>query len=112
MVNIGQVQKGIQRYLEMEIVAKMEGWQKWAFGVGAAMYMEQIPGIYAELSQSEMIKALKVIDDNGLIDLDKLHERFLREAEKGAVTFTVPIIGPLTLTKEDVTKIYQAIATA
>lgn len=112
MVNIGQVKVGAQKYIELEIVSKMQGWQKWAFGAVSALFIENIPQIYEELKANQFVKALGVIDDQGMIDLDKLYEKFRVEAEKGSVTIDVPMIGPMTLNKDDVTKIYQMISSS
>ena len=112
MVNIGQVKAGAQKYIELEFVSKMQGWQKWAFGAASALFLENIPQIFEELKTNQFVKALGVIDDQGRIDLDKLYERFRAEAEKGPVTIDMPMIGPVTLNKDDVTKIYQMISSS
>ena len=50
-----------------------------------------------------------VIDDNDMIDIDKLHAEFAKQAQRGAITFDVPLMGALTLNAADVDKLYSYI---
>lgn len=112
MVNVGQLQKGMQKYIETEIIDKMQGWQKWTLGAAAAIYLEEMPTLFKELAENPYIKPLGIVDETGMIDIDKAYEHIKRQAEKGPVSFNVPLIGALTINKDDVTKIYQMITSS
>ena len=105
MVTIQQVQSGLCRYVDSEIVSKMTGWQRWVVGAGAAAFAENLPNTLQELRQNPVVSMLGVIDDQGNIDIDKLHRYFSEQAAKGPVTITVPFIGPVTLSSLDVDRL-------
>jgi hypothetical protein len=109
MVNLGQVQNGIVKYLDAEITPKINGWQKWVFGALAGTAMSKTTNIFNALKQNEFVKMLDIIDENDMIDIDTLYREFLKQAQKGAITFDVPMIGAITLNSADVEKIYRYI---
>jgi hypothetical protein len=109
MVNLGQVQNGIVKYLDTEITPKINGWQKWVFGALAGTAMSKTTNIFNTLKTNEFVKMLDVIDENDMIDIDTLYREFFKQAQKGAITFDVPMIGAITLNESDVEKIYRYI---
>lgn len=112
MVSMDQFKRGVARYLDEEFTNKISGWQKWVFGAGAAMYLENLTGSVDKLRQHEMVKPLNVIDSYGNVDAEKLHKYFLKQAQKGPVTFHIPMIGPVTISEADVDKLYNCIMQA
>ena len=109
MVTLSQVQSGAARYIDDEIISKIADWRKWVIGAGASIALTNTTDIFARLKASPMVQALGVIDENNMIDIDRLHGEFMKQAQKGAVTFEVPLLGALTLTSQDVDKIYHYI---
>lgn len=109
MVNIGQVQNGITRYLDNEIVKNMMGWQKWTFGAFGAIAVSRAGSIFETLKNNKMIAALGVIDNNDMIDIDTIYREYKRQAQTGAITIDVPVFGALSLNETDVDKIYNYI---
>lgn len=109
MVTLAQVRAGVGRYLEAEMISKICGWQKWVVGAAASMALDQSAAIFNQLKTNPIVQALGVIDEQDGIDIDRLHAEFAKQAQRGAVTFDVPIIGSLTLNAQDVDKIYQYI---
>jgi hypothetical protein len=109
MVTLNQVQNGIVKYLDSEIVPNINGWQKWVFGALASTAMLKTTNIFNALKENLLVKMLEIIDGNDNIDIDTLYREFLKQAQKGAVTFAVPMIGPMTLNHTDVEKLYRYI---
>jgi hypothetical protein len=109
MVTLNQVQNGIVKYLDSEIVPNINGWQKWVFGALASTAMLKTTNIFNALKENPLIKMLEIIDENDNIDIDTLYREFLKQAQKGAVTFAVPMIGAMTLNHTDVEKLYRYI---
>jgi hypothetical protein len=110
MVTLTQVQNGLVKYIDSEITPKIEGWQKWVFGATMGVSLSKITTIFNSLKNNTFIKMLEVVDDNDNIDIDTIYQEFRKQAQKGAITFNVPIINlPLTLNVTDVDKIYQCI---
>ena len=110
MASIEKIKRGIARYLDDEFTSKMTGWQKWVFGAGAAMYLENLNSVADQLQKSPLTKGLLLIDEAGDINTEKLRKHFLAEAQKGPITFNAPIVGAVTLDQNDVEKLYRYIS--
>lgn len=110
MVTLAQAQAGVGRYIEAEIISKIQGWQRWVIGAGASRALSRSTDIFNQIKDNGLIKMMGIIDDaTGQIDIDALHQEFAKQAEHGAITFHVPLVGALTLDKQDVDRIYQYI---
>jgi hypothetical protein len=109
MVTLSQVQNGIARYLDAEITPQINGWQKWVFGAMAGTAISKTTNIFNSLKNHPFIAMLEIIDENDMIDIDTLYREFFKQAQKGAITFDVPMIGAITLNSADVEKIYRYI---
>jgi hypothetical protein len=97
------------RYLDTEITPNIGGWQKWVFGAVAGVALSKITNIFNALKNNELIKMLEVIDEEDNIDIDTIYREFLKQAQKGAITFDIPMVGAMTLDHSDVEKIYKHI---
>ena len=109
MVTYNQVVNGMSRYIDQEIVNKMQGWQRWALGAGAGIMMNKGANVFNALKMHPVVKMFEVIDENDMIDIDTIYAELRKQAEKGSATFDAPMIGTITLTKDDVDKLYRLI---
>lgn len=109
MVNLAQVQTGIERYIDNEILARIPDWRKWVLGAGASRMLSRSTEIFNELKLNPIVTAMGVIDDQDMIDIDTIRAEFAKQAQRGAITFNIPLMGALTLDSGDIDKIYNAI---
>jgi hypothetical protein len=109
MVTLNQVQNGIVKYIDNELIPMISGWKKWGFGAVSALWVSNINETFSKLKESEIVKMLGVIDEHNMIDIDKLYREFYAQAQKASATLDLPIVGQLTLDKNDVEKIYRYI---
>ena len=109
MVTYNQVVNGMAKYIDQEIINKIQGWQRWALGAGAGIIMNKGTNMFNAFKAHPVVKMLEVIDDNDLIDIDTIYAELRKQAEKGSATFDAPMIGTITLTKDDVDKLYHLI---
>lgn len=109
MATLAQVKAGAAAYIEQEIIAKIGGWQKWVAGAVVARTLDRADTIVDALRQNPAVQMLGIIDSDGNIDVDALYTEFKRQAQRGAISFDVPMIGRLTLNESDVDKIYNSI---
>ena len=65
--------------------------------------------IFNTLKNNPVVSAMGVIDEQDQIDIDAIYQEFAAQAQRGAVTFDVPLVGALTLTAADVDKLYRYI---
>lgn len=110
MVNFSQVQTGLTKYVDNEIMGKISGWRKWAMGTIVGIALSKSTEAFDQIKRNQFVKMMGIIDADDHIDLDLLYEEAKKQAkENGAITFDVPMIGSLTLNETDVDKLYEYI---
>ena len=110
MVTYNQVVNGMSRYIDQEITNKMQGLSRWAIGATSGIALSSRgTNIFNALKANPVIKMLEVIDENDMIDIDIIYTEIRKQAEKGSATIEIPMIGSITLTKDDVDKLYHLI---
>lgn len=109
MYNYNQVMNGVIKYVDSEILDKIQGWQKWVVGAGIGVALNKTSEIFNELKKNTLIKTLSIIDDNDMIDIDTLYKEIKKQARKSSVSFSVPMLGTMTLNEGDVDKLYNFI---
>lgn len=112
MVSLDQIKRGAARYLDEEFTKKLSGWQRWVIGAAGAMMLENLDASLLAFKDHPLVKSLGVMDEAGNVDLDRVYSYVMTEAKKGPVTFTAPLLGPVTLNERDVEKLYTCIAQA
>lgn len=109
MVTTNQIQNGLARYIDTEIVSKMTGWQRWVFGAGSGLALSNLNNIMAKWQDNEVVKMLGVIGEDGSVDVPRIYQEVKRQSVKGPITFNVPGMGSITLNDSDVDKLYNMI---
>lgn len=109
MYEYSKVLNGITKYIDTEIVDKIEGWQKWVIGSGIGIALSNSTNLFNQLKDNEIVKMLGVINEENKIDIEKIYKEFKNQAKKGSISFEVPLVGTLTLNEQDVDKIYDFI---
>ena len=109
MVTYNQVVNGVSRFVDSEILNKIQGIPKIALGVGSGVMLRRGENLFNTLKQNTLIKMLEIIDENDNIDIDVIYEELKKQMENNSMTFNIPMIGKITLTKDDVDKLYSLI---
>lgn len=109
MVGMERVKRGIARYLDEEFTNKMTGWQKWVFGAGAAMFLENFSTVIQNMKDDQLVKYIGLIDSSGNLAVERVYQQLRLQAQKGPITFDVPMLGTVTLNDADVDKLYNFI---
>jgi hypothetical protein len=112
MVGMDKVKRGIARYLDEEFTNKMTGWQKWVFGTAAAMFIENFASISNAWRENPMVKSLGLMDDSGNVAVERIYQHLRVQAQKGPITFDIPMMGSVTLREADVERLYTCIMQA
>ena len=112
MVTIDQIKRGAARYVDEEFTAKLSGWQRWAVGAGAAMALENLEVSMSGLLENHAVRAMGVLDEAGNVDLDLVYTSLKKQAQKGPVTFQMPLLGAVTINEQDVDRLYTCILQA
>ena len=109
MVSVGKVQQGIGDYINEEFVGKLSGLQKWGVDIAAGLLLVNAADIFNKYKDNDLVKMMGIIDSEDNIDIDKIYYRAKSAAQKGPVTFTMPIVGAVTLNEHDIERLYAHI---
>lgn len=109
MYNLNQVMSGLTKFIDNEILTKINGWQKWVIGAGLGIATTKMENIFNSLKHNELIKVLDLIDENDHINVDVIYEELMKQAQKEPITIDLPMLGALTLKEQDVMSLYNYI---
>lgn len=108
MYNYNKVMSGITKYIDNEIVSKLNDWRSWVLGGALGISLSKFDTVFDELKKNEFVKMLGVIQGD-MVDVDTIYKELKKQAGKGSITFTIPMIGALTLSEKDVEALYRYI---
>ncbi len=108
MVSIDRVQRGISRYLDTELIGKMDGINKWLFAAAASAYIGSAPALLGKIRSNKLLAPLDLVSESGDVDIEKIYAHLKPAAAKCPAPITLPV-GTITLTESDVDAIYNYI---
>ena len=112
-VTIPHIEAGLMSYIDQEFVQKLTGLNQWLVMGAAGLLSGKLESISQEMLRSPLAKQLELVDDAGYIDIDKIKTAFDAAADKtGAVVQNIPLLGPVTFSKDDIQKLYTHIGKA
>ena len=112
MFAMDKVKRGIARYMDEEFTNKMTGWQKWVFGAAVAMYLENFATTLQRVRENPMVKSIGLFDESGNVAVERIHQQLRIQAQKGPISFDIPMLGTVTMSEADVEKLYTYIMQA
>lgn len=104
-----QLQRGISKYFDREIVSGMEGLSKWVVGAMGGMIASKVDHIVDSFKDNEFVRMLDIIDSNGHIDIDLLHTAIKEQARNSPAMLNIPMIGSIKFTEGDVDRLVEYI---
>lgn len=109
MYDLNKVVNGITRYIDNELLNKIEGWQKWAFGIVAGLAIKNANQVFDNLKSNKMVEVLNIINEEDKINIEEIYKLAIHEAKKGSINVMIPTIGTVNFDDTDVTKLYNYI---
>lgn len=110
MVTMKQVQAGICKYVDAELLPHLTGGKKIALGIYAGLAAENMEKIISQYRESPAVKMLNIFDDAGNVDIDRLYNQAAKMFPSGEKQMLhIPMIGDLTVDRSDVEKLYNYI---
>lgn len=111
MVPRQQVEQGLARYIDREIISKLptSSIQRVATGAAVAIAMKRSDNLVERLKGNALIATLGIMNEAGDIDLDALHEALRSQVTDDGVVMEVPILGRLTFYAGDIDNLYSDI---
>lgn len=110
MVEFERVIDGIARYLDKEIYSGMNDIQEVVARVAVGRILGNKDGVKIMLAENPIVKSLMIIDDNGMVDIEKILADLKAEiSKKGSISIQIPWFGKMKFVPEDVDKLYNEI---
>lgn len=111
MVTTEQLKTGIAAYLDTELMPLMadNALQKVLVGTGLGIALRRSDAIIDELKSNKMVQVLGIMDDQGNVDIDILHEELKKNMVAEGVSINIPVLGVIKLTSTDIDKLYSHI---
>ena len=116
MVTKDQVKRGLSRYVDTEITAKLPigTVKKVLVGTAISLFMGNIEKNIESLSEHPFVKTLGIIDENGHYDIDRLAQEVKRNMSDEGMRFDLNIlgmhVGEMTFRRSDVDSLHAYIA--
>ena len=107
MYSIEKVQQGAAKYIDLEILPKLDGKARWLVTGAATLYLSKLPN----LLNSPAIMATGIINGSS-IDVETLIDSIRPAARKSPAVIDIPLGGKLTLTESDLDALLNAIKQA
>lgn len=105
-----QVLNGVVKYIDNEVLTKLDTKGKIFLGTGITIALKNSQNLLQKIQNNEIVKALGIVDESGQYDIDLLAEHLKANAQKyGKLQFNVPVVGTLTFSAEDVDRIKEYI---
>lgn len=96
-------------YIDDEIISKLSGsWKAWAVGGMAGIVVARASNLMTQYANHPMVKAIGLIDGEN-IDVETIITELRKQAQRGAATIDIPIVGPVTFTATDIDSLYRHI---
>ena len=98
------------KWIGEKLYMKMNDLQEIVARMFVGRVLENEEGIKNVLVNNGIVRTFGFIDGDGMVDVDKLFADLKREMErKGKLTISIPMIGKLTFTHEDVSELHNYI---
>lgn len=113
MSNIKTIQSGIARFLDCEFIPNIKKTHSavasYGISVAAALAIDNLGNTMDKLTKSPVVSYLGIIDDEQNIDVDKLCQQMRKSMPEEGLKVSVPLVGLITFTREDVDALEQYI---
>lgn len=110
MVSIQQVQQGLIRYIDTDILPHLTGFKKVGLGVYVALASDRVSSMILNAKDHPAISVTGVIDELGNVDIDRIYNAVLPMVQNGEkIPIDIPMIGEIRIDSTDVEKLYRYI---
>lgn len=111
MASIQQIQQGVTRFVDNELVPAFAGAEKIVVGGAAALLIANAENIVKQYSTHPAVALFGVYKD-GDINVDALYQAFAPRFGAEKVPVKIPMIGNVKIGKTEIDKLYQYIKEA
>jgi hypothetical protein len=102
MATLLQVQRGFVNFVDNEVAAAFEGWQKTVVAGVAGLMAANLPNLAKVYGSTPFVAALGVYDQNsGNINIDALYNAFVPKMGTDKIPIAIPKIGTIRLGRDE-----------
>jgi hypothetical protein len=115
MVHKSSIIPGLSRFIDESILVHYPptSMKRILIASGISLYLSGNEQVVDTLLANPIISTLGVSNSNGMIDIDKVRNAVRPEVEKaGFMRITVPVMGDIDLTVDDIDTLYRYITEA
>lgn len=114
MVTIQQVQQGLAKFVDMEVLPRLSGVEKVVVGGGAALLAKKLPETLVALNDNKIVAALGLYDrERGEIDIDELYSAMKPYLGTETIPVKLPMLGiTLKFSEREIDTLYRYIKEA
>lgn len=110
MVTLNQVQTGLMKYIDNDVLTHLTGIKKVGLGLYSSLAASNVASTILKYKDHPAVSVLDVMDADGNVDIDKIYQAALpmfSGGEKHSVP--IPMIGDLLIDRTDLEKMYRYI---
>lgn len=113
MANIAQIQRGFVQFVDREVAAAFDGWQRAIVGGAAGLLASNFPNLVKVYGTHPFVAALGVYDaTSGNVDVDKLYNAFVPKLGTDKIPLNIPKLGTIRLGQEELALLVRYIKEA
>ena len=102
MANIAQIQRGFTQFVDNEVAAAFDGWQKAIVGGAAALLAANLPNLVKVYGAHPFVAALGVYDPvSGNVNIDALYNAIVPKMGQEKIPLNIPKLGTIRLGQEE-----------
>lgn len=103
MATVLQVQRGFVNFVDNEVAAAFEGWQKAVVAGAAALMAANLPNLVKTYGSQPIVAIMGVYDANsGNINIDALYNHFVPRLGSDKIPISVPKIGTIRMGRDEI----------
>lgn len=114
MVNREQIINGAARWFDSELMPQIpqSGVKRILTGTAIAVILKRANYIIDSFSSSTFAKYLRLSDENGNMEIDDIYEELKHHIPDKGVAIDIPLVGKLTMRRDDLDSLYRFIKEA
>ena len=109
MIPYNQVVNGVTKYIDSEILPKVDGWSKIAVGIVLAGAVKKGDAVVEQIKTIPIVKMIGIVDEENRVDIEVIYEELKKQVSVEPLRMELPGVGKVTFTCEDVDKLYSHI---
>lgn len=109
MIPYNQVVNGVTKYIDSEILPKVEGLSKIVVGVVLAGAVKKGDALVEQIKAIPIVKMIGIVDDENRVDIETIYEELKKQVSREPISMVLPGVGKVTFNHDDIDKMYSHI---